>query len=86
MMEMQVFRAQKTNPNLKSSLLRISDLAFFAGITISCFGEVALIGYAINLPQMYYRGLLGNGIDFNTALLLLIIGNLILFAENKLKK
>lgn len=83
---MQVFRTQKTNPNLKSSSLKISDLVFFGGITISCFAEIALIGYAINLSHMYYSGLLGEGLDFNTALILLIIGNLILFAANKLKK
>jgi hypothetical protein len=82
----QVFREQKTSPNLKNSSLGIRNLLFYVGIAISCFAEVALIGYAINLSYMYYRGLLGDGLDFFTALMLLIIGNLILLAVNKLKK
>lgn len=83
---MQVFREKTTDPNLKNSSRKISDLVFFGGIAISCFAEVALIGYAVNLPQMYYDGLLGDGLDFTAAIILLIIGNLILLAENKLKK
>jgi|GEM_PF-6584364 len=83
---MQVFREKTTDPNLQKSPQKISNLVFFVGITISCFAEVALIGYAVNLPQMYYDGLLGAGLDFTTTIMLLIIGNLILFAGNKLKK
>lgn len=83
---MQLSREKTTNPNPKKPLQKISDLVFFGGLIISCFSEIALIGYAINLPYLYYRGVLGDGLDFNTSLALLIIGNLILFVEYKLKK
>lgn len=83
---MQVLREKTNEPNLVNSSRKIGDLVFFVGIVISCFAEIALIGYAINLPHLYYHGVLGDGLDFNTSLTLLIIGNLILFVEYKLKK
>lgn len=84
--DVQILREKTTDPNLANSPRKISVLVFFGGLTISCFSEIALIGYAINSSHLYYRGLLGDGLDFNTSLMLLIIGNLILFAEYKLKK
>lgn len=72
--------------NVQKSPRRISDLAFFGGLIISCFSEIALIGYAINLPHLYYSGILADGLDFSTSLMLLVIGNVILFVEYKLKK
>jgi hypothetical protein len=82
----QVFREKPNQPNLVNSSRKIGDLVFFVGIITSCFAEITLIGYAINLPHLYYHGVVGDGLDFNTSLMLLIIGNLILFAEYKLKK
>jgi len=82
----QLSREKTTDPNLQKSPQKINDLVFFGGLVISCFAEIALIGYATNLPHLYYRGFIGAGLDFNVALMLLIIGNLILFAEYKLKK
>jgi len=83
---MQISGEKPKDPNVQKSPRKINDLAFFGGLIISCFSEIALIGYAINLPHLYYSGILADGLDFNTSLMLLITGNVILFAEYKLKK
>jgi hypothetical protein len=83
---MQVLKEKTNDPNSVNSSRKIGDLVFFLGIVISCFAEVALIGYVINLPHLYYHGVISDGLDFNTSLMLLIIGNLILFVEYRLKK
>lgn len=57
-------------------------VVFFVGIFISCVGEMALIGLAMNIPQAHQYDALGFG--FPTALLILSVGNLLMLFECKL--
>ena len=58
------------------------NAAFVVGLIISCIGEMALIGYAIQMPQLYYKTAIGDGLDFILAVLFLSVGNIILLLDN----
>lgn len=60
-------------------------LLFVFGLIISCIGEIALVGHAADMPELYYSGIIWSGLDFVYALLFLAIGNLFLFLDIKLR-
>lgn len=62
------------------------NITFLVGLIVSCIGEMALIGYAIQMPQLYYRGVIGAGLDFILAVLFLSVGNIILLLDNFMEK
>lgn len=74
--------------NCKSSLTKKSggNAVFLAGLIVSCIGETALFGHAVQMPQLYYEGVLGAGLDFILAVLFLSVGNIILLLGNFMEK